>query len=459
MDKTTETFASYAANLAYEDLTPKAIHATKRCIVDALGCAFGAFDAAPIKAVRAMASKVSSTQPATLIGTRIKSSPELAGFVNGSMIRYLDFSDDYFGTSGKQSGPHPSDNIGSILAAAESVGADGKALIMGTALAYETCNQLVDGTLLHPNGWDYTIMHSVGTSLGAGKILGLSREQLGNALSLAVVANVSLWQTRLGELSVWKGMAGPNGSRNGLFAALLAKENITGPGEPFEGKAGFMKQLGSPFDLNHLGRKDLPFKIERTCYKYLPVMYSIQLPIWTALELRKQVDIDDIEAITVYLYAYTLSTDAYSPERWDPKTRESADHSGPYLIGAALVDGAITEETMTPHRFRDPGILSVVKKIEVKEDKQYSAAYPQALNCRFEARLKSGKVVSVHQANPKGHVANPLSDQELEGKFLKQACPLLGEKPARALLERLWNLETLDDVSKLLPLMVVPTGA
>lgn len=455
MDKTTETFAAYAAGLSYTDLTADAIHATKRCVVDALGCALGAFDADPVKAVRTLAAQVSALQPATLIGTQLKSSPELAGFVNGTMIRYSDFSDDYFGGNGMQAGPHPSDNIGSILAITEAVGGSGKTLMLGIALAYEVCDQLVDHAVMNPRGWDYPVMHSVGTALGAGKVLGLSQPQLANALGLAVVPNICLGQTRKGDLSNWKGMAGPNGSRNGLFAAMLAKQGITGPAEPFEGKAGLMKQLGVSFELGKFGGNGVPFKIEGNYFKFLPVMYSAQLLIWTALELRKKITIEDIASIRVYVSAYHLTIDAFDPARWDPKTRETADHSGPYLIGAALVDGKITAATMTPHRFRDPAILTLIKKIKLAEDTAYTAAYPRVLNCRIEATLKSGRVVTAHQTNPKGHPANPMSDQEIDDKFLSQAGHLLTEKQLRTLLDSLWNLERLDNLGALFSMMVV----
>ena len=457
MDATAEKFSAYAADLSYADLTPTAIHSTKRCIVDSIGCAFGAFDADPVKAVRALASQITATRPATLIGTRIKSSPEQAGFVNAAMIRYLDFSDDYFGQS-MQAGPHPSDNIGSILAASESVGANGKALILGTVIAYEACAQLVDHITLAPHGWDYPVMHAVATSLGAGKVMGLTRQQLHHALSLAVVPNICLRETRKGELSVWKGLAGPNSSRAGFLAAQLAQAGITGPDAPFEGAAGFMKQLNVPFKLGKLGGSGTAFKVEGICLKYLPVVYSIQLPVLTAIELRTKVKIEDIEAIVVYADAHVARNDIFSAERWDPKTRETADHSGPYLIGAALVDGEITEATMTPQRYRDPAILALIRKIRVEEDKAYTAARPATLNCRIEATLRSGKVVTVHQINPKGHPANPLTDEEIEEKFLKQAQGLLTTKQSRTLLDSLWSLDKLDNVSSLFDLMVVQTG-
>jgi 2-methylcitrate dehydratase len=458
MDTTAEKFATYTAALSYDDLGARAVHSAKRSIIDSIGCALGAYNAEPVRAVCAMAAQLSAAKPATLIGTRIKSSPEMAGFANSTMIRYLDFSDDYFGGAGMQAGPHPSDNIGSVLAATESSGGSGKTFILGTVVAYEVCAQLVDHVTLGRNGWDYPIYHSAATALGAGKVLGLTQPQLRHALGLALVANVCLRETRKGELSIWKGLAGPNGSRNGLFAALLAQIGITGPGEPFEGNAGLMKQLDVPFTLGKLGGNGIPFKVEGMFFKYLPVMYSVQLPVMAAMKLRKKINLDDVVSLVGYVDAHVSRNDAFSVGRWDPKTRETADHSGPYLMGAALVDGEISEATMTPQRYRDPYILSLIKKIRVEEDPAYTAARPGTLNCRLEATLKSGAVVSVHEINPKGHPANPLSDTEIEEKFLKQVGELLPPQQSRALLDAMWKLEQIENLSKLFELMVIPAS-
>ena len=458
MDRTAETLADYASGLRFADLTPAAIHAAKRSVIDSIGCAFGAFHAEPAKAMRKLASEVTAKHPATVIGTQIRSSPELAALANGAMIRYLDFSDDYFGGSG-DIGPHPSDNICGVMAAAESAGADGRALILGTVIAYEVCAQLVDKVDhrgVKPT-WDYTVLHAISTSLGAGKVLGLSRPQIQHALALAAVSNITLLQTRVGELSHWKGLAGPNGSRNGLFAAMLAQAGITGPEDPFEGKAGWMKHLNMPFELGALGGGTVPFKVEGIFYKYIPIRYSAQLMVWVALELRDKVNVQDIESICVFVPKRYVSSRADYPEYWNPTTRETTDHSFPYLIGAALIDGKISERTFTPERFRDPAILALIEKVHMAEDPVFSASFPRSYHCRFEVTTKSGEVVKVQQANPKGHPSNPMSDQEMEDKFLQQAdAAMLPREQSRALLDNLWKLEGQRDLGALFPLMLLP---
>ena len=454
MDKTADKFVNYAAGFQHADLTPEAIHAVKRSFVDSIGCVYGTFNDAPLQATRRLAAQFSAVKPVGVLGTEIKTSPDMAAFVNGGMIRYGDFSDDYFGLSG-DNGPHPSDNIGGVLAATQWTGGDGRLLVLGIALAYEACGQITDQCSMSKHGWYYSIHHSIATSLAAGKVLGLTSDQLRHALALAVVPNVSMLQTRMGQLSNWKGFGGPNGSRNGLFAALLAKEGITGPADPFEGKAAFKRQLNQSFELGTFGGKGVPFKVEGTFFKFLPTNYSGQLPTGTALELRQQVKYQDIESIVVHLVSRYAVSRAEHGELWDPRSRETADHSLPYQIGAALVDGQITPKTFSPERFRDPAILGVVDKVRLEPDDAYTAVFPQTFNCRFEVKLKSGELVKLHRTNPKGHPRNPMSDKDIEEKFLRQAEGVLPEHQSRRLLDQLWNLEKLGDLNALFAQMVV----
>jgi 2-methylcitrate dehydratase len=456
MDWTEKKFVDFTDDISFADLTHKAIHAIKRSVVDSIGCAYGGFNAAPVKALRGLASRITSVAPATVIGTTIRSVPDLTAFTNSAMVRYLDFSDDYLGEVGI--GPHPSDTIGGVLAAAESVGADGKGLLLGIGIAYEADGQMVDSIRLNGKqpGFDYPVFHAIATSLGAGKVMRLSRDQLRDALALSVVPNNGLGQTRHGALSNWKGLRGPNGTRNGLFAAILAREGITGPAEPFEGKDGLAKLLDQKFDMPEFGGKTIPFKVEGTFFKGLPVRYNAQLPIWAALELMKKISLEDVDSVCLHLIGRYAFSKAENPEFWDPTTRETADHSLPYLIGAAMVDGDITLKTFTPARYRDPRVLSVVQKIRLEEDKAYTAAAPKTINCRIEATLKSGKVESVYQTNPRGHPTNPMTDDELVQKFMKQASPLLPMSQCEAILDQLWSLEKIKDLQKLLASMVVP---
>jgi 2-methylcitrate dehydratase len=400
---------------------------------------------------------VQGTNPATVLGTELRTSPELAAFVNGAMVRYLDFSDDFFGGTG-DIGPHPSDNICAILAACESARGNGQDFILGTVIAYEACCRITEAIDVGTRArtWDYPVLHSIASSLGAAKSFDLSIEQTRHALSLAVVPNICLYETRTGELSNWKGFAGPNGSRNGVFAALLSKAGITGPQAPFEGRGGLKKHLGIPFEIGIPDLINSSFKIENTHYKSIPVRYSAQLPILVALEVRKQIGFEQIAALCVFMSRRYVTAQADHPEYWNPCTRETADHSFPYLIAAALVDGEISDKTFSPERFRDTDILRLVQKITMAEDPSFSKVFPREVHCRFEIRINTGDEVSLGMRNPKGHPLNPMSDTEMEEKFIKQAANAgFSEGRSRDLLNRMWSLESVSNLQEFLSSMRV----
>lgn len=445
MDRTVDRISTYAASLTYSDLTPEAIHAVKRSLIDSVGCALGAFSSEPVKIVRRLGTRVSSNMPASVLGTFIKTSPEMAAFVNGTMVRYLDFSDDYL----NKDGPHPSDNISAVLAICEALHVDGKSLALGITLAYEIVDQLVDVADFNFRGWDYVTETAIGSALGVGKVLGLSKEKMSQALALAIAPNIGLWQTRMGELSMWKGCAGPNAARNGLFAALLASEGMTGPHQIIEGPCGLWNQVTGKFEMGPFGGQDHSFKIQETFFKYRPVMYTILLPVETALKLREDINGVEIDSIKVFLDHFCIASSS-GPEKYDPHTRETADHSIPYIVVATLVDGEITEKTYTPERFRDPQILSLLKRLNMEEDPQYTQEWPKTFNCRIEVTGKSGTKWSKHMRNPKGHPANPMTDTEIEEKFLKLTQETLTPKRAGSVLDLLWRLEAIKDVSQIL---------
>ena len=461
-DSVVRALTEFAVRIDIENVSEGATWSAKRCLVDALGCAINAYDFRPIEALRGIARTTMSSRPVTVFGTNTQTTPDLAAFVNGAMIRCLDFNDDYFGTPGSNArgdtGPHPSDNIGGVLAAAQVAGADGRTALLGIVIAYEVCGQLVDEVVLRANGWDHPVFHSIATSVAASRLLGLPPDRVADAIRLAVVPNICLYETRVGSISNWKGLAGPNGSRNGLFAALLAEAGITGPEMAFEGPRGFMRQLNHQFSLGPFGGNGRPFRIESTYFKQRPLRYEMQLPVQLALELRQQIDPAEIHEMRVYMERKSVTSRAAEPSLWRPETRETADHSGPYLIAAALVDGVVNEQTFDAKRYHDPALLRVVDAIELIEDPAYTASFPWQMSCRFEIVLKSGRSVTLVGDNPKGHPQNPMSDDELAAKFLAQVQPRLGAERAHLLLDTIQNLEHEPTLERIFELMIVPSA-
>src|SRR5918996_86174 len=241
--------ADYACALRFDDLSKEVVHEVKRRVIDSLGCALGAWKAQPFVIARKVAADFSAKNGSRIIGTDHKTPPDWAAFANGCGIRYFDFNDTYL----SKEPAHPSDNISAALAVAESVGADGREFITAIALAYEVQCRLCDAASIRARGWDHTTYGSLSSALAASTLLGLSHDQAVHALGIAGTTGTALRLTRAGELSMWKGCAFAHAARNGVFAALLAREGMTGPAPLFEGDMGFWQQVSGPFELPKLG--------------------------------------------------------------------------------------------------------------------------------------------------------------------------------------------------------------
>ena len=457
MDRTTEMLASYACRLSYEDLGAKTVHQVKRTLVDTLGCAMGGFVSEPAKIARGMAASVTSTTPARVLGTTEYTSPDMAGFANGVMVRYLDCNDSYFSPGGG----HPSDMIPAVLAMADPMVADGRTVITAIALAYEVFCRLSDEVVAGDLGWDQGMFSVIGAACGAGKILGLDHEQMAQAISLAVTPSLPLAVTRSGELSMWKGCATAAATRSAIFAAMLAAEGMSGPNEPFDGKRGLWEQaVGKPveipeFPMGGNRSSDDPFRITQTIVKSYPSQIHTQAPIGLALELRNEVALADIKSIHIDTYKSAASSASDEPEKWDPKTRETADHSIPFLVAAALQEGAVVPGTFTPRGIADATKRDTMAKMTLSEDPEFTAKYPSEYNCRITITSQSGEVHTAHTSFSKGHKNNPLDDQELEAKFRSFATGVLSERQCDQILETIWNVDEASDMDDLFDGLVV----
>ncbi len=441
-----EQLAEYASALRYEELPADAVHECKRRLIDTLGCAAGAFHARPVVIARAIAQRAVGDPPARILGSQQASTPELAAFANGVMMRYLDFNDATFG----KSAGHPSDIFGAVLAAADAAHADGRAVITAATLAYEVFCNLAEN-VMRDQGWDHTVFGVIASAVGAAKVLGLSREQTGNAISLAVVPNLALEQTRTGELAMWKGCAAANASRNGLFAAQLAREGLTGPEQAIEGKYGLGKMLGK-FRWQPFGGRGGPYRVTQTHIKDFPAVIHAQTPITVALELHGRVPPGEIEAIAIETYWIAERYTDRGSALWRPATRETADHSIPYCVIAALIDGGITEASFEEERIHDRLIGRLLERTTMRENPAFTRAHPDEWSCRVELTGRGGKRESAQARYFKGHAKRPLSDREIEQKFHALARTVLPPARIDGILAKAWSLEKLTDIGKWLGL-------
>src|SRR5437867_7289642 len=435
MEPTTEYLSDYACRFTYEDLSAEAVHQVKRTLVDTLGCGAGAFDSEPPSIARRMASRVQGNPPARILGTSQETSTDLAAFANTVLIRYLDCNDAY---AARGTG-HPSDMIPGVLAVGGGHRANGRAVITATAAAYEVFCRLADEVPL--KGWDQGMLAAIGATCGTGMILGLDRKAMGNAISIAITTGVPLGVTRIGELSMWKGCATAAAVRIGVFAAELAAEGMTGPGEPFQGRNGLWQHLGVEAPKwEGFGGGAKPFRITGTSFKAYPSVIHTQGPISLVLELRQQVATAEIDSVHVATYGEAVRRTATEAEKWNAETRETADHSIPYLVAAAFQDGDVTPATLAPSQIQDPALSQLIKKLTVVEEPEFTRRYPADACTRVEVTTTDGRQVVAETSHPKGHRRNPLTDSEVELKF-RGLSEALGAKGCDRVLAEVWNLE------------------
>ena len=453
MDKTTTLLSEYSCRLTYEALDSATVHQVKRTLIDTLGCAMGGYLSEPAKIARTLAGAVAGNPPSRVLGTNDYSSLDMAAFADGCMIRYLDCNDSYFSPGGG----HPSDMIAAALAVGDAYGRDGRDLITAITLAYEVFCRLSDQVVSGDLGWDQGMFSIVGATCAAGVLMGLDEERLGHAISLALAPNLPLGVTRTGELSMWKGCATASATRAGVFAAQLAAAGMSGPGEPFEGKRGLWEQAGvtQKVTLDEFGGNGQDFLINDTTFKFYPSQIHTQAPIGLAVELRPQVRPEEIEAITIETYKAGVSSPATEPEKWDPQTRETADHSIPFLVAMALQDGSVTPASFTPQRIADPSLRALMSKMTMREGPGFTENYPRQYNCRIEVAMSGGGSAVAATSYPKGHKNNPLSDREVGEKFRNLASAVLSEEQCAEALELLWNLEDLPGLTGLFDKLVV----
>jgi 2-methylcitrate dehydratase len=452
MDKTLQTLADFTASLRFADVPQSVFHETKRHLLDFLGCALGAFTAEPVRAARRLATGVLGGElGGTVWGTRHLSSPDLACFSNGLMGRYLDFNDQY---SGRTTG-HPSDVIPAVLGAAEVAGAGGPETICGIIVGYEVFSRLCDAMDIRAH-WDHVTLGAIASAAAAANTLRLPRDQAAHAISLATVSNNALGQTRCGELSDWKSGAFPNAARQGLFAALLAQEGITGPGEPFAGPQGFWAAVSKPFELDPLGGVPGPFKITEAAFKYHSACYLGLSALDAIINLRQELEApEDIREMTVYTYRNSIETTADSPAKWRPQTRETADHSLPFMLAIGLLEGFVGPEHYVPQRYADPRILALMDRVSVREEGAYTERFPQVQTQRIEAVTATGAHLVNQVDFPKGHPENPMRDEEVLAKFRRLAASCLTAEQAEATIETVLQLENVGHLQGLFHALVV----
>jgi len=446
MDTITRQIAEYASSLTFKDLDTGTVQAATQRLIDALGCALGAADCEPAQIGRRLAvGQAPGQNPGYVLCHGGEAPLEIASFINTAMIRNLDFNDRY-------PGGHPSDCLGALLALAGAMPVDGQRFLSAMTVAYEIFARLADAAKLSRRGWDQGYGVAIATTAGVCNLLGLPLEATAHAVGIAATSSLPLRVTRSGELTPWKNAATAYAVRNGVFAALLAREGMVGPGNAFEGRNGLWENVTGPFELAPFPNKGGEPLTPKVQIKYWPVETNGQPVVFAALKLRPVVDPRELKEIEVFTSKFTWFEIGSEPEKWDPRTRETADHSLPYMFARTLVDGTLNVASFRAEAVLDASLRPLMAKIKVTVDEAIEAMLPD-MSLRVVASTHDGGRHTVEVGNPLGHPNNPMRDEHIGEKFALLAEPVIGETRSAETLARWWQVRDAGDMRVLVKLI------
>jgi 2-methylcitrate dehydratase len=437
-----QDIARWVVELRYEELPPDVIARAKRVALDSVGCILGAIGADPVRAAQRVVAAQGGNAQATILGIGRKVSCDQAAFLNGMALRYLDYN-DYIAMGRPH---HGSMNISPALAVAEMQGLTGKDLLLGLVAGYELEVRLRDAVATRPDGWDETsILAQYAAAATAGKLLRLDEAKLANALAIAGSNANTLAEVRQGaELTPAKGSAEPMALRNGVFAALLARAGLTYPLTIFEGRSGFARVVSGTLDEAMLRKRTGDFQILKSCIKLWPCVGTSQAPIAAALEIRKrQLHPEEVAGVMVGLSDFAYKQQMAFPA--EINTREHADHSVPYIVARALLDGDVRANDFEEKRFKDPPALALMRKVTLRHE---AALANENIGANLEVALQNGAVLTASVPIPPGNMLNPAGDPELTKKFLALSESVLGKRAQKA-IELILAVDTLPNLANL----------
>lgn len=410
-----EQMGLWVAGKSFEDLSKEEIEALKGRVLDAVGCAIGALDSTTIKSIQTMTHNLTNDGSVTMIGGG-KTTPDNAALFNGAAIRYLDYNDSYLA---KGETCHPSDNISAVLAATEHNKGNGKDFLLGLAIAYQIQCRLSDEAPVRKYGFDHTVQEAYGAAAGAAKALGLDAKQIANAIAISGTSYNSLRVTRTGELSNWKGLAAPNTARGAMSSALLAKYDITGPREVFEGNKGFYETIAGKFDIDW-EREGLDRVLGTIIKRYNAEIHS-QSSIEGLIEFKneKNIPAEDIKEIRLDTFdvAFHIIGGGEEGDKKQIRLKEEADHSLPYMLSAAYLDGQVLPAQYEQDRILKDDIQNLLQKVTVKENPEFSQRFPKEMAIKLEIETYDGQVYVVNKDDYQGFTSRPASWDVLLEKY------------------------------------------
>ena len=445
-----EQLAEFVVRASYEDLSQAACAQLKIRVLDALGCAVGALQGEPIWMLKAQSKDFDGSGPCTLIGGG-QTAPDRAALYNCALVRYLDFSDAYLA---RGETCHPSDNLGAVLAAAEYAGRSGREFLTALAVSYQVQCRLSDEAPVRARGFDHTTHGAYAVAAGVSRALGLDRARAANAIAICGTAFNALRVARTGALSHWKGLASANTAFCCTHATFLAMRGITGPLEVFEGNKGFMEAIAGPFEIDW-SKEDLE-RVTRTILKKYNAEIHSQSVLEGILEIKEEQALraEEVEKVEVEIFdvAYHIIGGGEEGNKTVVRTKEEADHSLPYMVAVAVLDGRVMPEQYRPDRLQRKDVQTLLQKVAVRPADDCSRRFPEEMPCRIILTLRDGRVVVKEKRDYEGFRTRPLSWENAVKKFERLSAPYADRELRREIEGAAANLEAIQvaDLMRLL---------
>src|SRR5437763_6711814 len=413
-ETTTASMARWASELEFNQLSPEAVYQAKRFLLDSLGCALGGYQQHDVKIALDVLAEIAGPGPATVIGAGERIDPVSASFANALMIRCMDYNDIYW----KQDPSHPSDIFPAAFACCERARSGGKELIVGLVLGHEFemrfCEAAFPG--IRERGWHHATLTAFVSPIVAGRALHLSWEQIQHAVGISASRHCTLGAVTAGKLTMMKNTVDPKATKSGVLAALMAERGYTGPEHVVDGKEGLSHCFGPEWKLSLLtDGLDDSWRITQCGMKAFPTEALTHTPISAVLDVVKSNDLHPDDVAKIQIRSLARAADILSdPSKYDPQSKETADHSLPYVIAAAIVDRQVTPAQFEMKKIMDATIRAQLQKVEVVADPEIEKVFPALQRVIVNITTKDGRTLTKQLDYPKGDPRNPLSDAEVE---------------------------------------------
>ncbi len=452
-----EALAQFVTESSFDDLSEAAVGELKIRVLDSLGCAIGALESEPVRRIRDQVEDFGGADRCTVIAGG-RTAPDRAALLNGALVRYLDFNDSYLA---KGETCHPSDNVAPVLAAAEYADISGKEFLTALGVAYQVQCRLSDVAPVRAKGFDHTTQGSYGVAAGVSKALRLDASRTAHALAIAGTAFNALRVTRTGRLSHWKGLAYPNTAFGATHAAFLAMRGVTGPLEVFEGNKGFMDSIAGKFHLDW-SKEDLE-RVTRTILKKYNAEVHSQSSIEAILDVKAEHGLaaDAVESIEIDVFdvAYHIIGGGEEGEKTSITTKEEADHSLPYIVAVAFLDGGVMPAQYDPDRIVRDDVQRLLRRIRVRPRQDFTDRFPAEMPTRVVVRTKDGRSFEKEKKDYEGFTTRPMPWAQAVEKFEGLSAPFVEEPLRREIADAVGRLEArpVTDLMKLLGRIPDPT--